>query len=126
MIPRSLRVAASWVLLVVASVVDPFGAQGQIASTRERPGQTTVWMEAGCDTDWDGAGIGAGLGGIVGYGLASVAYDTCSDGLCVAGAILGAAAGLWAGLAIDSRYCEPAANDGGAGLHRPRDVDLVD
>jgi hypothetical protein len=59
----------------------------------------------GCDSDFDGAWIGAGLGAAGGLGLAALIHDGCSEGLCAVGALVGSIAGFWAGLGLDSRSC---------------------
>lgn len=104
MSPRSCCIAVSWLVLGV-SMAEPSVAWSQSEMKRYPVGQAQEWMNDVCDSDWDGAGIGAGLGGAAGYALAALAYDSCSDGLCAVGAVVGAAAGLWAGLALDSRRC---------------------
>ncbi len=58
-----------------------------------------------CDSDFDGAWIGAGVGALGGLGLAALIHDGCGEGLCAVGALLGSIAGFWAGLGIDSRKC---------------------
>ncbi len=58
-----------------------------------------------CDSDFDGAWIGAGVGALGGLGLAALIHDGCGEGLCAVGALLGSIAGFWAGLGIDSRRC---------------------
>ncbi len=65
----------------------------------------------GCDSDFDGAWIGAGIGAAGGLGLAALIHDGCSEGLCAVGALLGSIAGFWAGLGLDSRRCrQPSSN----------------
>lgn len=59
----------------------------------------------GCDSDFDGAWIGAGIGAVGGLGLAAFIHDGCSEGLCAVGALVGSIAGFWAGLGLDSRRC---------------------
>ncbi len=58
-----------------------------------------------CDSDFDGAWIGAGLGAAGGLGLAVLIHDGCGEGLCAVGALVGSIAGFWAGLGLDSRRC---------------------
>jgi hypothetical protein len=58
-----------------------------------------------CDSDFDGAWIGAGLGAAGGLGLAALIHDGCGEGLCAVGALVGSIAGFWAGLGLDSRRC---------------------
>lgn len=59
----------------------------------------------GCDSDFDGAWIGAGIGAAGGLALAALIHDGCSEGLCAVGALVGSIAGFWAGLGLDSRRC---------------------
>lgn len=59
----------------------------------------------GCDSDFDGAWIGAAIGAGGGLGLAALIHDGCSEGLCAVGALVGSIAGFWAGLGLDSRRC---------------------
>jgi len=67
---------------------------------------TLLRLEDGaCDSDFDGAWIGAGVGALGGLGLAALVHDRCGEGLCAVGALLGSIAGFWAGLGLDSRRC---------------------
>ncbi len=59
----------------------------------------------GCDSDFDGAWIGAGIGAVGGLGLAALIHDGCGEGFCAVGALVGSIAGFWAGLGLDSRRC---------------------
>ncbi len=59
----------------------------------------------GCDSDFDGAWLGAGIGAASGLGLAALIHDGCSEGLCAVGALVGSIAGFWTGLGLDSRRC---------------------
>lgn len=103
-------VAMSWLFAPSSN------AQDLAVDSLDQAARDSLAVTTDCDTDFDGAVLGSAIGSIPVWVTFIGGTDESEAGMFILG-VIGAVAGFWIGLAVDSTDCE----DPRAGRSRYRD-----